>query len=192
MATIQSIIDRVRNILPNAFADEAFIDWCGDVDSGLKDSLNPTFSEVNVSIVIEQEEYDIPSGVKFDRIKSVFVNDKPYDKIDYRSPKTNGYFLSSSGDLTLYPAPANSGIIKIVYSEDFSDYTSVSQELMVDRAYEMIYVWYCLAQIKLSHSELEMYDNYIIRYNEMLESYDWYKKKTSPRVKRDNKIKGVF
>ena len=192
MATIQEVIDRVQNILPNAFQDANFIGWCGDVDSMLADSLNPTISEVDVELEKDVDEYDLPSGVKFQRIKSVFVDNKPYDKLDVRSPETKGYMLSSSGKIKLYPSPEQSQIMKIVYSTDFTEYTSVDDELIVDRAYEKMYVWYCMAQIKLAHSELEMYDNFIIRYNEMMAAYDWHKKKTGPKVKRDNKIKGVF
>ncbi len=191
MATIQEIKDRVSQILPNAFSINSFIAWCNEVDALLKDSISPSYAKHIIQGHKGVSSYDLPPYIKFQRIERVFVGNTPYQKIDVRSPDVKGFFLSG-GDLTIEPPPVNDLEISVVYKEMHDEYESAEDELMVAKAYEPIYVFYCMAQIKLSHSEMEMYDNYILRYNEMLAAYEWHTKRTSPQVKRNHKIRGVY
>lgn len=129
MATIREIIDDVDRLKPNAYSDAVKVGWISDIDEKVKANNIKTFSFFDIQRIEGQTSYDIPLGVNFEDIETVFFDSIPVTKIDFRSYLETGYYLEN-GKFAIYPAPTRTDEssapgIRVIYIQNLNRYRSV-------------------------------------------------------------------
>jgi hypothetical protein len=73
--------------------------------------------------------------------------------------------------------------------EPFKDYEDESQELIAEKPYDKLYVYWLMAQIDLACSELNKYNASLSLFNEALKNYKaWYNRTHMPNPKAQIKL----
>lgn len=76
-----------------------------------------------------------------------------------------------------------------VEANGFSEYTDTTQELIAKAPYDVLYVYWLMAQIDLKASELNKYNNSLALFNVALRDYKaWFNRNHMPKQKKQIKL----
>ena len=76
-----------------------------------------------------------------------------------------------------------------VEANGFSEYTDTTQELIAKAPYDVLYVYWLMAQIDLKASELNKYNNSLALFNVALRDYKaWFNRNYMPKQKKQSKL----
>lgn len=76
-----------------------------------------------------------------------------------------------------------------VEANGFSEYTDTTQELIAKAPYDVLYVYWLMAQIDLKASELNKYNNSLALFNVALRDYKaWFNRNYMPKQKKQIKL----
>ena len=76
-----------------------------------------------------------------------------------------------------------------VEAKGFADYTDVTEELIAEKPYDVLYVYWLMAQIDLKASELNKYNNSLALFNGAMRDYKaWFNRTYMPKKKRQIKL----
>lgn len=76
-----------------------------------------------------------------------------------------------------------------VEANGFSEYTDTTQELIAEAPYDVLYVYWLMAQIDLKASELTKYNSSLALFNTTLRDYKaWFNRNHMPKQKKQIKL----
>jgi hypothetical protein len=76
-----------------------------------------------------------------------------------------------------------------VEAKGFADYTDVTEELIAEKPYDVLYVYWLMAQIDLKASELNKYNNSLALFNGAMRDYKaWFNRTHMPQKKRQIRL----
>lgn len=183
MPTLAQVITSVTAIKDNNYGDNAIIGWCSDIDQAVAQKLMKKYKLFTVSRVKDQASYDLPTGVDFTDIDTLFIDKKPVPKIDLRSFEKPGYYLDMDDEtkFCIYPVPTQADTtagIRGIYLWKPTRYTAAyTDPLLVPDQFERIYTEFCLAKLCLLGEEAVWYKNYMSLYNGTWDELaKWYRR----------------
>lgn len=181
--TITNIKTFLNSIKPESttISDAALIQLINEVDGSVHYNIYKEKLTSDIALVEDTAEYDLPTGVTFDLIDQVYLNDIPLVKIDESYNDTTGFLRGSTDNkVKLYPVPDTSDeggnkSLRIVYLKPFAKHTSVSDTVLVATPHDNIYYEYCSAKVSLFNENVPQYNNMITIYNTSMAEYEkWY------------------
>jgi hypothetical protein len=76
-----------------------------------------------------------------------------------------------------------------VEAKGFADYTDVTEVLIAEKPYDVLYVYWLMAQIDLKASELNKYNNSLALFNGAMRDYKaWFNRTYMPKKKRQIRL----
>jgi hypothetical protein len=184
--TILNIKTFLNSMKPESttITDAVLIQLINEVDGSIHYGIYKEKLVSDISLVANTAEYDLPTGVTFDLIDQVYLNDIPLIKIDESYKDTTGYLRGSTNSkVKLYPVPEESDkggnkSLRIVYLKPFAKHTATSDTVLVSAPHDKIYYEYCSAKISLFNENTATYNNMITIYNASLAEYEqWCKER---------------
>jgi hypothetical protein len=103
-----TVLDYIKTFdaeYPNTYNPEVKLKWINTVESNVYDDIIKDFSTVYYSRVLNEYQYDLPSGVEFMDVEPLmYVNGVRYRKKDARAYKEHRSFWYDGSKINIYPA----------------------------------------------------------------------------------------
>lgn len=194
---MQDVVSYVDDVRPNDYSEAAKIILMSDLDGMVKDEIMKTYSYDEIMRVMDQAAYDLPTGVDFSSIETVFVDGSEIPKIDFRSFERDGYYLDSTGKIAFYPVPAVTDTeagIRIVHQDTLTRYTQTDYDndktLLIPEPYSTLYAEYIMMRMNYLDKQYEDYNNDVTVFNTNLQTFaKWYNQKNPMN---GHKIKNIY
>lgn len=193
MSTVKDIIDYVDLLKPNAYTDAQKLVWFNRLEQDVKRTVMKNFIKSDIARVKDTAIYDLPAGVVFEDIDTVFFDKIPVEKLDQRSyidtvSNVRGYYKTTAGKLGIQPSPNvsdDSGTygIRLVYLENLTPFTATSGTLLIPDQFKDVYEFYLISKIEFFNKEYEAYTNTSSMFNAAWNDFaNWYKGKQPVNV----------
>lgn len=188
--TIQEIKTFLQGIKPDAatISDAVLIQLINEVDGYIFCNILKQQSTQNISLVQNQSEYTLSTGVNFDHVDQVYLYDNPLFKIDQGFKDTTGFYKGSTNNkIKIYPVPTASDAVgvtnlTITYLNQFTRYTALTDYVLVNAPHDKMYYEYISAKINLFNENMSSYNDMVTLYNaSMLDYKAWYEERYTNR-----------
>ncbi len=166
MSTLQEILDKIDARLPNTFTDAQKVDFIEEKLRAIWPHIVFISEDTSLKTVIDQEEYDLPEGIRIEHIDSIYISqdtvvtaDTIWDEYKYKRPNQEKsgkmFFNAYGGKIGLYPIPDTKDLVikiraKLKPATLDPDDTDFEFDDVVDDEFQVIFVYDCLSIISES------------------------------------------
>jgi hypothetical protein len=168
---ISDIITRFDELKPNKYSSATKLGWINHVDGSV---WNELYKYTAIAALTKTGgAYDLPAGVTFDHLISVFVDGDEIFKVS--TPNTTGYYRNSTGKLVVYPD--TTGTVSIVHKLPFVPHAAITEDVYIPAPYDKVYDDYLTAMVDKYNQEMDKYANSLNFYNASFDEFAaWYRK----------------
>ena len=164
------LINKIKEIKPNPFSDEALIGFINDVEAKLQRTVIKSRASYTFEKSASQDVYILPESVSFDNIEEVYLSGAAVNKID--TELSLGYMQGENNAIRFILDGDKSGIVNIVYIKSPVPHTMDSlHSLILPDTSTDIYVYYICSQIDLFSFNMPSYNNFVVLYNNAVEDH---------------------
>lgn len=196
---LQEVITTVNELEPNIYTDERLVSFINEVEMMLVKTIDDPRSYYELKRLEDQSEYDLPTAVQFDNIKSVLLEGVRILHVGLdHDEELPGYRESITGKFEIFPvadSDQSENDIKIIYqvAQEKLDYdTDKDVQLLALPPYDEMYHLYTMAKVNFFNKDFATYNNLIDQYNDVLKAFKIETIRKKPINKKSHKFKNIW
>jgi hypothetical protein len=180
--TVQELITSIDSKVPNSFTSQDKVDFINELEQSIYYDIVKKFVSNKIGLTADVSSYDYPTGVTFEDIEAVLLNDNELKKLVIRQKFKHGYF-DDGGKLALYPTPSMTDDVESPSLEVISRFRPTKKligniatdTLVLPDVYADIYRYYIYSQIAYLRENFAVGDNWARKYNARIGDFTiWY------------------